>query len=47
MDQTQADALLAGVNFDIVIGALAAVGAILAGLLVSRKGIRFVLGMIK
>lgn len=39
--------VLAAVDFATVTGAIASVAAILAGVLVARKGARYVLGFIK
>jgi len=40
-------AVLAAVDFTTVIAAIASVAAILAGVLIARKGARYVLGFIK
>lgn len=39
--------LIAAVDFDAVITAVGAVAAVIAGVLVARKGFRYVLGFIK
>jgi hypothetical protein len=41
------DDIIAGANFTNVITALLAIGAVLAGLYVARKGIYLVLGMLR
>jgi len=47
MTQAFIDAILAGVNFDIIVGGIAGVAAVLVLPKVAVKGARMVLGMIR
>lgn len=47
MDQNAIDAILASVDYTIVIGGIAGIGAAVAVLLVSQRGLKAMLGALK
>jgi hypothetical protein len=47
MTQVQIDALVGAVDYSLILPGLAAIGAAVIGLYVARKGVQYILSMVK